>query len=56
MCDKAASIKPYLLKFFPDHLLTEEMCLKAVGKNPEVIGDFPDQYKTKRHKRYIGKT
>ena len=30
----------------PDHLKTQEMCNKAVEKNPYQLDDFPDHLKT----------
>ena len=37
-----------MLKFFPYHLKTKQICNYAVKKLPFVIRYVPDQYKTKK--------
>ena len=39
-------LKP--LKFNFDHLKIQEICEKAVEKDPYQLGDFSDRFKTKR--------
>ena len=35
-----------MLLFVPDHFKTQEMCNKAMEKDPWLLGDVPDCFKT----------
>ena len=39
---------PEVLKFFPDHLKTKEMCKHAVKKLPYLLRYVPNPYKTQQ--------
>ena len=41
-------IKPYLLRYVPDHFKTEEMCKKAVEQASWQLENVPDQFKTQK--------
>ena len=45
-CNKAVRIKPYLLRYVPDHFKTEEMCKKAVEQASWQLENVPDHFKT----------
>ena len=46
MCDVAAMEYPCALEFVPDHLKSEEMCEKAVWKDPSPLQYVLDWFVT----------
>ena len=46
MCGGAIEKDPWCLKYVPDHLKTEKMCIKAVEKEAEALEDIPEHFKT----------
>ena len=45
--NEAVRTEPYSLKFFSDHLKTQEMCERAVEDKSETLKYVPDHFKTK---------
>ena len=46
MCNEAVQRVPEVLKYIPDHFVTQEMCSEAVQSEPWALRFVPDQYKT----------
>ena len=46
MCNKEVDIEPRSLALVPDRLKTEEMCNKAVCKDPWLLKYVPDWFVT----------
>ena len=47
MCQKAAEVDPWQLKFVPEDLITQEMCNKAVDDCSWQLKYVPNQHKTR---------